>query len=96
LAGKGGGGECVRRRILNAIGVFLGAGIILFASGGCTSEAAPFFLTNSPMIAYRIVGWEHDAGFFGNDPNTFHGYAIVQGREITDPQLREGRDHPSE
>jgi hypothetical protein len=60
-----------------------------FILGGHSFETAPFPTAESPITAYRITGEEVDVRLFANDPNTFHGYAIVQEQAINDAALRQ-------
>lgn len=50
-------------------------------------ETAPFDLPTEPVIVYRIAGSEATAARSRGNPHTVFGYAILQRRVVTDPQL---------
>jgi hypothetical protein len=68
--------------------IFLAVFVGIFF-GNHTFETAPYWLSASPMIAYRITGNETDIRYFRDDPKTIHGYAIIQQQVISDSQLQQ-------
>ncbi|MDP9175405.1 MAG: hypothetical protein M3O30_16305 [Planctomycetota bacterium] len=79
----------MKRKKLIIAAVVLVAIILFVLFGNHSLKTAPYSLPASPMVAFRITGQETDSHSFANDPNTLHGYAIVQKREITDPRLQQ-------
>jgi hypothetical protein len=79
----------MKKKFLGIIAVLLVLIIAFFFLGGLTFQSAPYALPISPMTAYRITSSEGDKRFFGNDPNTIQGYAIVQRQVIANPRLQQ-------
>lgn len=72
---------------ITPIAIILIGVLVFFAN--FSFQKPPYPLPASPIAAYRITGEERDGALFSGDPETIRGYAIVQERQITDPQLKQ-------
>ena len=79
----------MKKKVIVIVALIIAAGVGLSLFLNHTFQAPPYPLPVSSMVAYRITGQEIDNRFFGNDPNSIHGYAIVQRQPILDAQLRQ-------